>query len=417
MAFWNIRGFNKPLKQNGVLDFIRKNKVDVLGLLETKLSMTTLDNLMKRKFQNWNQINNFSLHKGRILVLWNPQRIQLQAIEYSAQVIHCSVKCLTTLNDFRVSFVYGFHTIVNRRELWRNLVQTGMDCCHPWTVMRDFNNVLNSYEKLNGVPVTAYETRDIRECFMETGLMDMNSSGCFLTWSNGKTWCKLDRVLVNNEWNQTNFGVHANFQLLSLLSDHSNCLVSLFDSNGMGRRPFKFFNVWTDHRDFMETVKKGWGIKFSGCKMFRLVKKLQAMKSPIKNLNALHFSHISTRAEKANEELLDIQEKLHNSPEDLGIQMQAAIKRDRAIKPAKANRSFLSQQAKIKYQMNSDKNTSFFHSLMRRHVKRNHIVSLIKDNGDPTTSQDQVVEEFINYYKKLLGTEVQCTPVDPQIIG
>ena len=38
IAFWNIRGLNKPLKQNGISKYMRKNKVSIMGVLETKLS-------------------------------------------------------------------------------------------------------------------------------------------------------------------------------------------------------------------------------------------------------------------------------------------------------------------------------------------------------------------------------------------
>lgn len=34
---WNIRGFNSPLKQNRVKEFIKRHDIDVMGILETKL--------------------------------------------------------------------------------------------------------------------------------------------------------------------------------------------------------------------------------------------------------------------------------------------------------------------------------------------------------------------------------------------
>ncbi|XP_057958730.1 uncharacterized protein LOC131151506 [Malania oleifera] len=151
--------------------------------------------------------------------------------------------------------------------------------------------------------------------------------------------------------------------------------------------------------------------------MYRLVKKLQIMRKPLRDLNTLHFSHISCKAKKANEELIELQQNLHNSPEDMELQIQVASKKNMAIKLAEANRSFLTQQAKTKYQMNSDRNTAFFHSLMKRHTRGNHIVSVIKSNGESTTSQVQVAEEFLSFYKSLPGSDVERSSIDPQIIA
>ena len=72
IASWNIRGFSKALKHNGVNHLIKKHEIDILGLLETKISLDNLHWIMYNKFPNWEMVN-ISVHgAGRILVLWNP---------------------------------------------------------------------------------------------------------------------------------------------------------------------------------------------------------------------------------------------------------------------------------------------------------------------------------------------------------
>lgn len=68
----------------------------------------------------------------------------------------------------------------------------------PWMVLGDFNSVTSPKEKEFGADVTAYETRDIHECFISLGMVDMVSVGCFFTWTKNSIWCKLDRVMVNH---------------------------------------------------------------------------------------------------------------------------------------------------------------------------------------------------------------------------
>lgn len=89
IATWNIRGFNKPLKQNEVKTLIQKHTIDICGLLETKLNANRLDFVMRSKFAEFNQVNNFHLHGcGRMLVLWNPSKVDLQILDISSQMIH-----------------------------------------------------------------------------------------------------------------------------------------------------------------------------------------------------------------------------------------------------------------------------------------------------------------------------------------
>jgi exonuclease III len=47
IAFWNIRGLNHPLKQNGVKHFPVSNNVDVVAILEMKLKPESIGSLMK----------------------------------------------------------------------------------------------------------------------------------------------------------------------------------------------------------------------------------------------------------------------------------------------------------------------------------------------------------------------------------
>lgn len=54
---WNIRGFNHPLKQNGVKEMLKKYCVDIFGVLECKLDDVKLQRIMDTKFVEWSQCN------------------------------------------------------------------------------------------------------------------------------------------------------------------------------------------------------------------------------------------------------------------------------------------------------------------------------------------------------------------------
>ncbi|XP_057953897.1 uncharacterized protein LOC131148186 [Malania oleifera] len=111
-----------------------------------------------------------------------------------------------------------------------------------------------------------------------------------------------------------------------------------------------------------------------------------------------------------------MQKMLHDNHSDEELQSRLVSKKREASRLTEANNIFLAQLEKAKYLRDCDKSTSFFHALIRRKVSRNHIVTVKKENRDRTTSQKQVVEEFLEYYKKLLGKNEVTEAINPLIV-
>ena len=89
-----------------------------MGILEMKLSQDKLGLVMMNKFEGRLDIDNFHLHgAGRILILWDPSKVQLELVDMSPQVIHCKASCKVTSTTFHISFVYAYHSMVGRRPL------------------------------------------------------------------------------------------------------------------------------------------------------------------------------------------------------------------------------------------------------------------------------------------------------------
>ncbi|GFY85620.1 hypothetical protein Acr_04g0003580 [Actinidia rufa] len=115
-----------------------------------------------------------------------------------------------------------------RRPLWENLNNFNASLELPWLLLGDFNNILSGEEKVNGLPVTTYGTRDFRSCCYDIGISDLRSTGVFHTWTNNSIGCKLDKAMVNFRWIQDGLIAQANFGLPEKHSDYSPCVVSLF---------------------------------------------------------------------------------------------------------------------------------------------------------------------------------------------
>ncbi|KAK6162507.1 hypothetical protein DH2020_002348 [Rehmannia glutinosa] len=242
------------------------------------------------------------------------------------------------------SFIYGYHTVGSRKPLWDDLISFGENCSLPWIAIGDFNNVLNANEKCNGKDVTSDELKHFEECCVLTGLTDLRSMGCNFTWTNNEVWCKLDRAMVNKHWFDQGLDGMANFLPSGCLSDHSPCIVSLLDVIANTNRPFRFFNMWASHTDFNDLVATNWNLYVRGTKQFMLCKKLKHLKRPLKELNNKHFSHISSRAVKAKEDLERAQLQLYDDPTNVDLQNFVATMRKQSMSLSEVERCFYYQK-------------------------------------------------------------------------
>ncbi|KAK6143045.1 hypothetical protein DH2020_023393 [Rehmannia glutinosa] len=216
------------------------------------------------------------------------------------QVIHAFITCKISGNRFLASFVYGFHSKADRCPLWANLVHTRTIYSRPRLLLGDFNSVLKSDERRNGSVVSPYEIKDFEECCFELGISDLQFTGLFYTWTNMTVWSKLDRAMVDHNWILAGFNSRVEF-LPSGSSDHSPCVVSLFDTHSSGKTPWRFFNMLVEHHDFHQVVQNGWQSHYRGTAQFILCQQLKGLKDNLKALNEKHFSHISSRAKHAKE--------------------------------------------------------------------------------------------------------------------
>ncbi|KAK9723927.1 hypothetical protein RND81_05G034900 [Saponaria officinalis] len=205
VGFWNVRGLNRVAKQSKIKWFMNKNKVDLFGLLETKIRNSGLSGVVSTIGNNWSYCTNHSYHPyGRVWVLWNHRVFEVLNVDGHAQVLHLHVKLMGTGVQFWISMVYEFNTAAERVSLWDNLCATARGISRPWMWCGDFNSVLGP-EELIGAPVQLSEIRPFRECVKYCEVADCKAVGAYFTWNNKqpsgrRVFSRLDRVMHNGEW-------------------------------------------------------------------------------------------------------------------------------------------------------------------------------------------------------------------------
>jgi hypothetical protein len=71
--------------------------------------------------------------------------------------------------------------------------------------MGDFNVPMSPVERSRGGSASGRPSQELKSVLDDCQLFDLTSSGCQFTWCNNqrrdeRIYCKLDRVVVNEEW-------------------------------------------------------------------------------------------------------------------------------------------------------------------------------------------------------------------------
>lgn len=98
---------------------------------------------------------------------------------------------------------------------------------------------------------------DFKECVEECGMADIKQAGRFFTWSNKREreqriFSKINRVIANEDWRNSFDSVVVTYLLEG---DYDHCLgVISMHKVHEGRKTFKFFNMWVQAPEFLDTV-------------------------------------------------------------------------------------------------------------------------------------------------------------------
>ncbi|XP_011016272.1 PREDICTED: uncharacterized protein LOC105119785, partial [Populus euphratica] len=378
-------------------------------------ALSKVSSMQQFRLKKWKVHSNAEVaSSARIVVFWNPATVHVELLDVSAQGLHVLISSRVHQFSIYATFVYGFNTLLARRTLWSDLRNWNPNS--PWIILGDFNSVLSQDDKHNGEAVSTYETADFRQCCSDLGLIDLNYSGCHYTWSNGKVWTKLDRALVNSLWSPAHASAHVHFDNPGAFSDHSPVTITLQSRSFIGKKSFKFFNMWTHHVSFSDLVAANWHHEFYGSPMFTFCKRLKALKGPLRELNRLHYSHISARVARAEAALDHHQTIFSNDRDNPQLLAEDKLLQQQFLHLKAAERQFFSQKLKFTFLKECDQGSSFFHALMSRKHWQNYIPAIHRSDGTITTSIDEVGTVFVDYFSHLLGTSKDTLPLDSSVI-
>ena len=300
------------------------NKITLMGINETKVRQAKSTKVSKVILSNWKFIFNNAHHpNGRVWVAKDPLVLKVDLEFASSQLMHVSATIIDNHTRFFATFVYGFNTAVERVPLWRDICRLSGTMGHqPWILLGDFNVARYASERIGGDPTWHPYMEDHNCCCYDAQLDDLRFTGHLHTWSNTSPEenlisRKLDRVLINSEWESSFTGASSSFLPLGF-SDHSPILVSTGILLRPRKSPFKFFNFWADHPEFESVIASAWSTPIYGSPLYQVCQKLKLVKASLKDLNRRHYKEIHSKANLAKKQLFEIQNQLSIQP-DSGV--------------------------------------------------------------------------------------------------
>ncbi|XP_074305112.1 uncharacterized protein LOC141640050 [Silene latifolia] len=236
------------------------NKLDILGVLETRIKDNKANKFIKNRFSNYHVVCNYSSHyNDRIWLIWNPVTIAVTTLIVHDQFIHCSIVHHATSHKFHLTLVYGNNDPQIRLDLWSALSSI-KNTVTDWLVLADLNVVRDVSERVSLSPPDLADILDFNECILKFQLDDINGSGCDFTWTNKqddstRVWSKLDRVVANSSWLSNFPTTHVTF-LPAGVSDHSPIMAwqTYVKGSAMFRVFSKFKNVNTSVPSQIESL-------------------------------------------------------------------------------------------------------------------------------------------------------------------
>nr|XP_027086510.1 uncharacterized protein LOC113708247 [Coffea arabica] len=397
--FWNVRGISKAPKLRRIKKLIQMNNLQFLAFCEPWLEVDKVEQY-RHKLGFHGVVHNvvgsiwvfFQEPFSGLVVGESPQHV-------SVRLSHDHVPG----SHLVVSFVHARCTPVERCELWEGLMRDNPGSA-AWLVGGDFNVILDAEEKKGGRAFNPGEAMEFRQFINEANLMDAGFSGAQFTWCNNRhgrarIWKRLDRVLVNEGYSDTGMSLAVS-HLARESSDHAPLLLSVSTRLDTKPRSFRFLNVWTRHEDFLPMVQDSWEQPCVGPPLQVLCCKLKRLRGTIRDWSRRVFGDIFQTVRQKEEEVRLAEVRVESDDSDAArVHLHLAKGQLRAA--LRVEELFWKQKARVRWLQEGDRNTRFFHSVVKNRRVRSIIHRIRNGQGEWVESDDGIGAEAIRYFEGL----------------
>ncbi|KAM3237888.1 hypothetical protein P3L10_012918 [Capsicum annuum] len=165
--------------------------------------------------------------------------------------------------------------------------------------------------------------------------------------------------------------------------------------------------MWSQALGFLEQVKSIWEQPLIVTSMYKLVGRLNRLKSTLRRINRTHCSDVENRATQAKARLYACQTVLQLDPKNLTLITQEVSLAQDFIKWNKARVMYLQMKCRAHWLKDGGLNTTFFHSVLKTRRNANRIFRIQDQQGKDIIDTQGIAQSFVHFYTSLLGTSMQ----------
>jgi exonuclease III len=183
---WNIRGLNNPRKQRILKNRLSKEQPDLCFIQETKCTLDRMETISKKHRRKYEMLAvERQQTMGGILTLWNPQSVNLLAVESTRNTLSVKMQIIGNIEKILCTNVYGPQVMEEKRGMLLDLENLKEHTCNlHWIMEGDFNIITTLTDKKGG---TRRLDRDAKyfSSFIDTmKLVDIRTNNGQFTWNN-----------------------------------------------------------------------------------------------------------------------------------------------------------------------------------------------------------------------------------------
>nr|XP_027103170.1 uncharacterized protein LOC113724469 [Coffea arabica] len=210
---------------------------------------------------------------------------------------------------------------------------------------------------------------------------------------------RLDRFLVNGACLDLSDAISV-LHLTRHPSDHAPLKISFVTRLDNKPRPFCFLNVWTSKPELIEVIRQAWNQDVDGPPLQVLCSKLLATRRAIQSWNKQHFGNVIDSVHSAKmavqwaEEMVD-----QDDSEECQIELNKA--QAKLCHALLIEEQFWRQKARVKWLQEGDRNSRYFHAVVRQRRVQGMIHHIKNSNGVWVDTDDDIALEATTYFHDL----------------
>ncbi|XP_060968377.1 uncharacterized protein LOC133035945 [Cannabis sativa] len=187
------------------------------------------------------------------------------------------------------------------------------------------------------------------------------------------------------------------------LSDHCSYVVSSAITQDIGIKPFRFYNHWTEHENFVQVVIESWvkPIKASGLLVIHL--KCLQLKHVLRNFNKI-VGDVEFTYQQAKDNYLSSRHEAQSDPGNISLLEVEKAAAEELCNRDKMLHSFLKQRSKVTWLQKGDENNAYFYACIKKRREENWIAFFKNQNDEIVDDYSEVVKHFMDHFTSFMGS-------------